>query len=138
MKDQVVSASALVCCLLLVATCLECLLVKFTMYQLLKPTFMSPPCHFKQYSLLIFFSPCRFKLYSLVIRILYFISIGSTLKIPSVLISSFHCLVTNYFPIVCTQLSSIEQEFYALLTTCMVDYGTCNVIHVLLLRHFPR
>ena len=124
MKDQVVSASALVCCLLLVATCLECLLAKFTMYQLLKPAFISPPCHFKQYSL--------------VIRILYFISIGSTLKIPSVLISSFHCLVTNYFPIVCTQLSSIEQEFYALLTTCMVDYGTCNVIHVLLLRHFPR
>ena len=32
-------------------------------------------------------------------------------------ISSFHRLVANYLPIVSTQLSSIEQELYALLNT---------------------
>ena len=43
-------------------------------------------------------------------------------KIPSPLISSLHRLVTSYYPIVSTQLSSIERGFYGLLNTGTMSY----------------
>ena len=54
-------------------------------------------------------------------------------KIPSPLISSFHRLVTSYYPIVSTQLSSIERGFYGLLNTVYILHS--NNLPVVFLGH---